>query len=68
MSLSCFGSEYKMAEHFTCFTANNCLVKTWQLEQQEDNSTDDISAIWSIFADLNSSLSPKPPNKHALPR
>ena len=62
MRLSCFGSEYKMAEHFTCFTANPCL-KTEQ-EQQEDNSMM-TSAIWSIFADLNSPLSPKLQDKQA---
>ena len=51
MRLSCFGSEYKMAENWTHFKANHCL-KTKQ-EEQEDNSTDD----------MNSSLSPKLPDK-----
>ena len=45
MRLSCFGSEYKMAEHFTHFKANHCL-KTEQ-EQQEDNSTDDMNSSLS---------------------
>ena len=46
MSLTCFGSEYRMSEHFTCFTANYCLKA--QQEQQEDNSTDDICDLENI--------------------
>ena len=51
-----------MAEHSTRFTTNYCL-KTWQ-EQQDDNSTDDIYYL-QIFADLNSPLPPKLPDKDA---
>ena len=43
-SLTCFGSEYRMSEHFTCFTANYCLK-----EQQEDNSTDDVCDLEYIW-------------------
>ena len=58
-------SKWVKAEHFTHLTANYCLKTYTVKEQQEDNSTDE-SAIWSIFADLNSPLSPKLPDKDAL--
>ena len=60
-SLICFGSEYKLAKHFTRFTVNYCVKQ----EQQVDNSIDDICYL-EYSADLNGPLSPKLPNKHAL--
>ena len=66
--LSCFGDENKMAEqsakHFTCFMMKYCL-KSWQ-EQHMKTTRWTISAIWTIFEDLNRPLSPKFPNKDAL--
>ena len=41
--LSCFDSEYRMAEHFTRFT-----TKKEQQEQQKGNLTDDIYYLENI--------------------
>ena len=65
--MSCFGSEYIMAEHFTRFTRKkwaNYWLKTQQ-EQQEDNSTDDICCLENV-CELNKPLSPKLPDKQAI--
>ena len=72
-NLSCFGSEYKMAEHFTRFTGlfhgkllcNESLNTTKIAKKATWRTT---SAIWSIYADLNSRSSPNLPDKHTLSR
>ena len=48
----------QLAEHFTRFTTNYCLKHSKKTTRRT------TSAIWSIFADLNSPLS----SKHPLPR
>ena len=65
--LSCLGSEYKTADHFTRFTKKNQAnywLKTQQ-EQQEDNSTDGICYLENICR-TEQPLSPKLADKHAL--
>ena len=52
-----------MAEHFTRFTANFFYRHS---KNNKKTTGRTISAIWSIFADLNSPLSPKLPDQHAL--
>ena len=50
-----------MAEHFSCFTAKKNITRT---AKRQVHAT--ASAIWGLFADLNSHLYPKRPDKDAL--
>ena len=44
-SLICFGSEYKLAEHFTHFTANCCLKQ----EKQGENSVNRSHLLFGVY-------------------
>ena len=56
-------SKRVMAERFTHFTANYCLKHSKNIKRKPRRTT---SAVWSMFADLNSPLSPKLPDKDVL--